>query len=183
MVRDTIHGFGMRKSVGMNYERLLFRYGLLMLHYFQRETGKNMLESIFRGGPGLFKTGKVQSDLLVVPCDTMLCCFQVALIVVLFFSMMSYVYFATEVCCLSISILLYQNGLCRFTGIMAAPPPSSAYTWGWMLGSTVTWLACMVTTLAIYLKRAMKRISPRHSVSSKTLKYNGARPCCIQYIC
>ena len=57
-----------------------FWYSMLMLiHYFQRPAGKTVLESMIKGGPGLFKTGKV------------------GLVVVLFASMASFIYFATPV--------------------------------------------------------------------------------------
>ena len=40
-----------------------FWYALLMMvHYFQRDAGKTVLESILKGAPGLYKTGKVSSN-------------------------------------------------------------------------------------------------------------------------
>ena len=40
-----------------------------MLHYFQREAGKVMLQSIIKGGPGLFKTGKVSPHSIEYNCS------------------------------------------------------------------------------------------------------------------
>ena len=60
-----------------------------MLHYFQREAGRVMLESIFKGGPGLIKTGKVCNErcyvimIVALPggisCSTLFCNVQLPL--------------------------------------------------------------------------------------------------------
>jgi len=89
---------------GFNHERHerhypWFWYALLMMvHYFQRDAGKTVLESILKGAPGLYKTGKV------------------GLVVVLSFSMFSFAYFSFEIGAANGCDTAYQ---CIFNGMDA----------------------------------------------------------------